>query len=131
MGRCSQFGSQVCLQFSLTLSLYYQSLFQVCLLLKGMPVCFFSRGLEVVRCSQFGNQVCLQFSLTLSLFVSRSGLQDVTDRVCIAGAKRWSVTISYGFGLVRLTLFLCPFLLDYSVSSIIYTIRVCKKLLDG
>ena len=85
----------------------------------------------MVRCSQFGSQVCLQFSLTLSLFVSRSGLQDVTDRFCLAGAKRWSVTISYGFGLVRLTLFLCPFLLGYSVSSIIYTIQVCKKLLDG
>ena len=47
----------------------------------------------MVRCSQFGSQVWLQFSLTLSLFVSRSGLQDVTDRFCLAGAKRWSVTI--------------------------------------
>ena len=43
---CSQFGSQGCLQFSFTLSLYYQSLFQVCLLLKGMPVCFVQPGLR-------------------------------------------------------------------------------------
>ena len=62
----------------------------------------------MVRCSQFGSQVCLQFRLQFHYLTvcSRLYVIDVTDRFFLAGANMRLVTISYGFRLVRLTVFL-------------------------
>ena len=107
--------------------MYYQSLFQVCLLLKGMPVCFAQQGLrggQVFSVSIV--MVCLQFRLQFHYLTvcSRLYVIDITDRFCLVGTKRRLVTISYEFRLVRLAVFLC-LLIDWLLGYGYYILDEC------